>query len=250
MKYTVLVADDEYLIANNIAKKIEDCNPSFEVIQICSSGSDAIEYITQTQPNVVFTDIRMPEIDGLELARILHEKYPSIICVIVSGYNDFKYARTAIIHNVNDYLMKPINLEELTNCLNRIETHLNAAHIKLTALAEDGKLGSKPEETVSFVKEYIRQNYQTQINFTALAENYGFSAAYLSKIFQKYTGDSPSGYLKNLRISIAKTMLMNPSIPISTVSAQVGFQDQFHFSKTFKACTGFSPTEYRNQKFS
>lgn len=247
MKYTVLVADDEYLIANNIAKKIESSNSSFQVVKICSAGSDAMEYIDQFQPNVVFTDIRMPEVDGLELARFLNEKYPSIVCVIVSGYNDFKYAKTAIVYHVNDYLMKPINLEELANCLNRIENHLNALQVNLSELAQDGRLGKRPEEIVSFVKEYIRQNFKQQINFAALAESYGFSSAYLSKIFQKHTGMSPSGYLKDLRMSAAKSMLMNPDIPISTISTQVGFQDQFHFSKTFKTCTGLSPTEYRSQ---
>lgn len=247
MKYTVLVADDEHLIAKNIAKKIESSNPSFQVVQICASGSDAMEYIDQTQPDVVFTDIRMPEVDGLELAKFLNEKYPHIVCVIVSGYNDFKYAKTAIVYHVNDYLMKPINLEELAGCLTRIEDHLNALHVNLSTLAQNGKFGKKPEEIVSSVKEYIRQNYSQQINFAALAENYGFSSAYLSKIFQKYTGTSPSGYLKELRMSAAKAMLKNPAIPISTISTQVGFQDQFHFSKTFKSCTGLSPTEYRSQ---
>lgn len=97
------------------------------------------------------------------------------------------------------------------------------------------------------MREYIHQNYQEIIDFSAISENLGFSSSYLTKIFVKYENMTPSKYLKQYRIAIAKQLLKNTDIPISVISSQTGFGDQFHFSKTFKSVTGISPTQYRNQ---
>lgn len=245
MKYSVVVVDDEHLIAKNIARNIETVHPAFEIIQICSCGSEALAYIQDNVPNVVFTDIMMPEMDGIELARTLYEKYPFITCVIVSGYNDFQYAKNAIQYHVSDYLLKPINKEELKKCLSKIERNFQTQHPQLEEVLTEAKKAWKPEDIVELVKEYIHKNYQSAIDMTSLSGNLGFSASYLSKIFTKYTGKSPSKYLKEYRIMIAKQIMNDPHVPISVISTQTGFVDQFHFSKTFKSITGMSPTEYK-----
>lgn len=247
MRYTVLVVDDEKIIAKNIAKLIEQMNPAFQVIAICTNGEDAIEYIKSGNINVVFTDIRMPEPDGLELARLIFEKHPYIECVIVSGYNDFEYAKSAIDYRVKNYLLKPISKEELGKCLSTIERSLNASLFNLANVSLQDKKGKKPEEIVALIKAYIQNNYQNIIDLSIISENLGFSASYLTKIFMKYEGMTPSKYLKQYRILIAKQLLRSTDIPISVISAQTGFGDQFHFSKTFKSVMGSSPTQYRNQ---
>ncbi len=248
MKYTAIVVDDEKLIARNIAHSIESVNSSFEVKKILSCGTDALEYIRENMPNVVFTDIRMPEMDGLELAHAIADEFPFIKCVIVSGYNDFLYAKSAITYHATHYLLKPINKDELAECLSQLENSFRVQHPNLEQLAGDSKKTWNSEEIVTLVKEYIHKNYSSQIDLTNISNNFGFSSAYLSKVFSKYAGISPSKYLKDYRIMVAKQLLNNKEIPISVISTQSGFLDQFHFSKTFKSATGYSPTEYRNLK--
>jgi YesN/AraC family two-component response regulator len=249
MKYTVVVADDERLIAKNIARSIESVNEAFEVVEICSCGADVLTYVRQHMPNVIFTDICMPEMDGLELAHILSEEFPFIPCVIVSGYNDFQYAKNAITYRVNDYLLKPINKEELKDCLAQIEKDFHTQCPNLKNLIDENKRTRDPEDIVALLKEYIHKNYKTSIDLSSIAANLGFSSAYLSKVFSRQTGLPPSKYLKEYRIMIAKQLMNDPDISISAVSYQTGFVDQFHFSKTFKSITGLNPTEYRNQCF-
>lgn len=248
MKYAVLVVDDEKLIAKNIAKSIEQVNDSFQVVSICSDGVDAVEYIKNNDINVVFTDIRMPEMDGLALARFISEKYPYIECIIVSGYDDFEYAKSAITCQVKNYLLKPINKEELRKCLSDIERRFHASFINLDRISSEDRKGKKPDEIVLLVKEYIHRHYQDIIDLSVISDKFGFSASYLTKIFMKYEGMSPSKYVKQYRISVAKQLLKNTDIPISVISSQTGFGDQFHFSKTFKGATGISPTQYRSQR--
>lgn len=246
MEYSVLVVDDETLIAKNIAKSIERINPSFHVVSICTNGEEAVEYIKEHNIDVVFTDIRMPEMDGLGLAAFLSENYPYIECVIISGYDDFEYARSALIYHVKNYLLKPVNKEELKTCLLAIERHIQASfsNFQETSFQEKEK---KAEEIVSLIKEYIQQNYQEIIDLSTIAAKFGFSSSYLTKISMRYEGITPSKYIKQYRISIAKQLLKSTDMPVSIISSQTGFSDQFHFSKIFKNVTGISPSQYRNQ---
>ena len=245
MKYRVLVADDEKLIAKNIAKSIEQLNPSFEISAICTDGKGALAYIAEHPVHVVFTDIRMPEMDGLELAKHIFFDYPYIQCVIISGYNDFDYARSAISYQVKNYLLKPINKEELRQSLSEIEAHLHTIFDDLETVSVQEK---STEELVMLIKEYVQKNYQQTLDLSAMADTLGFSSAYLTKIFTKHEGLPPSKYIKKYRLTIAKQLLLTTDIPISAIAEQTGFSDQFHFSKTFKSALGLSPSDYREKR--
>jgi len=244
MKITVLVVDDESLIAKNIKRSIERENPHFEVVGICCSGLEALDFIKNNPPHVVFTDIRMPEMNGLELAKEICDSYPFISCVIVSGYNDFEYAQSAMENNVLHYILKPVNREDLSKCLAKIENSFLSKYPGLESVRDENPSVTS-EETVELVKSYIHKNYKNQIDFGEVAKNMGFSQPYLTKIFSKYTGKNPSTYLKEYRINIAKQLLSDKNNTLSVISEQTGFADQFHFSKSFKAVTGISPSDYR-----
>lgn len=120
----ILVVEDEILLLRNIRKKITAVSEDFQIIGEAFNGKEALEIIEHNAPDIVFTDIRMPIMDGLELSKILHTKYPEIYTVIVTGYNDFDYARTALCYRVHDYLLKPLKSEELTRLLNTLKTKI------------------------------------------------------------------------------------------------------------------------------
>ena len=120
----VLVVEDEILLLKNISKKISQISPAFCIIGEAFNGKDALKLIKTCRPDIIFTDIRMPIMDGLELCKILKEEYPDILIVIVSGYNDFEYARTALSYNVCDYLLKPVQTNTLTELLSSLQKRL------------------------------------------------------------------------------------------------------------------------------
>lgn len=246
MKYSVLVVEDEFLIAKNIARRIEQLNPAFEIAAIAPNGLEGLKLAEEHLPNVIFTDIRMPEVDGLELVKNVHEKYPFIYCVIISGYTDFEYAKEALRYGVNDYLLKPVNYDELSETLSSLETKLLVSRDSFDSCTLHHS-SNRTKEIVELIKEYIRKNYQTQIDFTNLASEFGFSVPYLSKIFLKHAGITPSKYLRNYRLNIARQLLRNPELSVADVSQLTGYFDPFHFSKTFKQVYGISPSEYRNE---
>lgn len=122
----VLVVEDEILLLRNIKKKITAVSEDFHIIGEAFNGKDALEIIERNPPDIVFTDIRMPIMDGLELSKILHTEYPEIYTVIVTGYNDFEYARTALCYRVHDYLLKPLKMENLAQLLNALKAKIQA----------------------------------------------------------------------------------------------------------------------------
>lgn len=123
--YRIILVDDEEEVRKGIIRKIDWENLGFQVVGDAENGEDALEKIEQLEPDVVMTDIRMPYMDGLTLCSRIRQKYPSIKILIFSGFDDFEYAQTAIKLNVTEYILKPVNVEELTEILNRVRDNLD-----------------------------------------------------------------------------------------------------------------------------
>lgn len=123
--YKIMLVDDEEEVRKNIIRKINWADAGFEVIGDAENGKDALEKIEQNEPDVVLTDIRMPYMDGLSMAEVIRQTYPSIKIVIFSGFDEFEYAKKAIKLNVIEYILKPVNVEELTAILKKIKKNLD-----------------------------------------------------------------------------------------------------------------------------
>lgn len=124
--YRVVVVDDEPLIARSISKMIPQANAAFQVEAITFDGESALKRIEQLHPHVVFTDIKMPVMNGLELAKQIRLRFPEIQTVIISGYGEFEYAKQAIHEGVVEYLLKPINRNSLKTLLEKLEKLLDS----------------------------------------------------------------------------------------------------------------------------
>lgn len=116
----VLVADDEPVIVRGIAKMVQQFEPAAEKVTMANNGLAALAQIRASEPDIVFTDIRMPKMDGLQLCRTLHEEYPQIQIVVVSGYNDFAYAQQCVSYGVKHYLLKPVTRQDIHSVLEKM----------------------------------------------------------------------------------------------------------------------------------
>lgn len=123
--YKVLIADDEANVREGIRDNINWSELGFEFVGDFENGSDALDAVERLHPDVVFTDICMPFVDGLELARDILEKFPLTKIIILTGYDEFEYAQQAVKLKAYDYLLKPVTASELRKILHKIKSDLD-----------------------------------------------------------------------------------------------------------------------------
>lgn len=241
--FRAIVADDEKLIANNIANNITVCDPSFEIRAICYDGQSALDATLQHHPHILFTDIKMPLLDGLSLIDHVHQVDPSVKCVLISGYGEFEYAKSAIRSDAFDYLLKPLNKAELAKTIRRAKDALLSERSLLNTSRDN-----TTEQIVASIVEYLHNNYASEISFSKIAADYNFSSSYLTKIFREHTGKPPIRYLIEFRVQVAKGMLRDTNLTVKEIAERTGFIDQFYFSKSFKSYCGLTPSQYKEQR--
>ncbi|MGN0411949.1 MAG: response regulator, partial [Lachnospiraceae bacterium] len=123
--YKVLFVDDEILTRQSISRNTPWEEAGFTLVGAAENGKQAIEMVEEKLPDLVLTDICMPIMDGIGLASYIHEKHPEIKVVILSGYDDFDYAKSALKYEVIDYILKPITSFELKEELEKIREKMD-----------------------------------------------------------------------------------------------------------------------------
>ena len=120
-QYTVMLVDDEEEVFQIMIKKLEWDKMGFEIVGYARNGVEALEMAETLQPDVVLTDIKMPFMDGLTLSKKLKELYPKVKIIILSGFDEFVYAKEAIKLEAEEYILKPINAMELKEVFERVK---------------------------------------------------------------------------------------------------------------------------------
>ena len=126
----VLVAEDELPLLRGIANMIEELDSEFEVVMRAKNGKEALLFIDEEPVDIVFTDINMPMMDGLELLQYLSENHPDIATVVISGYDEFSYVQQAIRYRSKNYLLKPVSRMELKQQLSDMKEEIKAHSYK------------------------------------------------------------------------------------------------------------------------
>lgn len=128
IKYKVVVVDDEAMAVKAICRVIEECCFGFEIVGTAANGVEALDIIQKKEPDLVLADIEMPLMDGLELIHRVKEEELDVSFVIISGYQEFEYARDAIRSGVLDYLTKPIVPSKMLATMENAEEKLKKVH--------------------------------------------------------------------------------------------------------------------------
>lgn len=250
MKYSVVVAEDEPLILDSIVRHINTSELGFEVVGTANNGQKAWDMTQRYTPHVLFSDVQMPLMSGLELFEKTYEDYPNIFKVIISGYAEFEYARQAMMYQAQDYILKPVIHEDIVRVLKKIRAKLNSQQQLIAErLEKQGKAEYGADEAAVIMENYIKEHYMEDINMELLAASLHFNLSYLGRIFSKMTGKSPSKYLTSIRINKARQLLKyNSELSIQEIGILCGYPNQAYFSRIFKNVTGESPIKIRKSE--
>lgn len=242
--YKIIVVDDEPRILEGIIHLFPWENLGFQIAGSFTNGREALDYInSHSDIDVVMTDIQMPVMTGIELSQNLLNT--EIIVVFFSAYQDFEYARSALINHVVDYLIKPMKYQAIADCFERVRTQLDARRTVVPKLPTDQP--DLTEHYILSVKQYLEENYRTaSLEDAALLVHY--STTYLSSAFKAYTGISFSKYLLEVRMEKAMNMLADKNIKFYEIADAVGYLNPKNLTRNFKDYFGITPQEFRAGK--
>jgi Response regulator containing CheY-like receiver domain and AraC-type DNA-binding domain len=210
-----------------------------EVVGEAASGIEAINIIDELRPDIIFVDISMPFMNGIEFTRIAKERYKDLVIIILTGFDDFEYARQCIRLQVVEYMLKPIVRQEVTELLIKIKENLDK---RITHTQEIG-LDITPS-VIGQVMQYLRDNFtDSNINLTSVAQHFGFNPSYLSRKFKQETGESFVEFLIKCRMEHAVGLAKTNMKMFCTANA-VGIPDPNYFGRCFKKYSGISYSEY------
>jgi len=256
LKGNVMIVEDQYHFRKGLVKMIESSHHNWNVVSEASNGQDALKMLEAHQPNLILTDIRMPVMDGIEFVTKVREKYPKTQIIILSGYRDFEYARSAIKLGVIDYLVKPCTVDDINNMLDKVTDFFNSmAQTESLELApsnkdhEDKGISSeeKQKRIINKAMTYIELHYADDCRLTEVASHVKLNPSYFSVLFKKMTGSSYSHYLINFRLEKALQLLITTDMKVMEIAAAVGFEGSNYFTNVFRQVYAISPKEYRNQ---
>jgi YesN/AraC family two-component response regulator len=243
----ILLVDDEEVIRLGMEKILSKSELTLQIVGSYPNGRSALmglDKLNIHELDVIITDIKMPEIDGLKFIEKLREVAPLVEIIILSGFNDFEYARKALRFGVTDYFLKPVDKFELFEVLKRIS---NKKQETLQHIEQEG-----PEQHEHYVikplKQIIEREYDKILDLESLSERLGFSTSYISKHFKQETGCTITDYLIQIRIQKAKQFIDDhPSLKIYEIANLVGYPDPVYFNKLFKKVVQSTPKEYKDR---
>ena len=248
--YKVVIIDDEPIIVEGLSKVIKWDEYGCCIAGTAYDGKQGMDLIKKVQPDIIFSDISMPGMNGLQMMAAIRVEQPDTLVAILTGYRDFDYAQTAIRLGVSRFLLKPSNITELDEAVQYMVGELKRNKAK-EVVHEDETVsdGSAGSFIVKNALSYMEDNYAEKFTLTELAEKMYVSQWHLSKLLNKHTKKSFNELLNEIRVKNAKQLLSDPSLRVGDVAEKVGFLDIAHFSRVFKKYTDMSANEYRNKKF-
>lgn len=254
--FKVVIIDDEPIIVEGLSKVIKWDKYGCQLVGTAFDGNEGMELIEEKNPDIVFSDIAMPGMQGLQMIAGLRVEHKDMMITILTGYRDFDFAQMAIKLGVCRFLLKPSNLAELEEAVqymvDTLKSKENQEHASLNteeiSEAEEENHGTAGSFLVKNALEYLEEHYAERLTLGELAEKMYVSQWHLSKLLNRHTKKNFNELLNETRICEAKKLLKDPSLRVGDVADMVGFFDIAHFSCVFKKYTGMSANEYRNKK--
>ncbi len=265
---TVFIIDQEPADRAAIRNCYDWEQNEFVFIGEAGSGTEALNKIKETAPDIVLTDVDLPDISGLELAKTILGQYPHCHIIIITHCDSFACVRTALRIGVDDFILKPLNAkesgDEFASALQRVKTSITEYRHRM--LTEENTSSSpetaqqlmefhhhnhygKSNHLISLAVEYIEEHLtEPDLSLKKVAASIFTNESYLSRIFKQEIGISMIEYITRKRIAESIRLLNHTNLKVYEISEQVGFRDSHYFSICFKKHVGITVKEFKKQK--
>lgn len=232
----VMLVEDEVGTRNLLRIIVNWEEFHMKIVGEAQNGREALFRMQEEMPDLVVTDIKMPIMDGIALAEEIMEKYPAVKVIIVTAYDDFKYAQKALRAGAVDFILKPLKRQEVKDALLRVGRQIETV--------EEGA-----RDVIDQIRDYMEENYaQSSLSLSKVAEKYYLNSSYLSRTFRKKTGVPFVEYLNKIRIKHACDYLKSGNWKVYEIAEKVGIPNPDYFGRCFRKYMGISINDYKKSK--
>ncbi len=247
--HKVVIVEDEEIIRKGLIYSTNWLELGFTIVGEASNGKTGLELIKSLSPDVVITDIKMPYLSGLEmLSKLQDDKSLDFISIVLSSYSEFEYARQSISLGVCEYLLKPVDDEQLREVLTKLDNVLKQKNVITPPQPQNSFIDFTIQEYknpyVTQAIDFISEHYQEKLSLESTAEVLQISVTYLNKKLKEETGLTFLELLNRYRITKSVEFLKDGTYKIYEISELSGFTDYRHFCNVFKKYTGTIPSSF------
>ena len=247
--YRVVLVDDEHIILDGLTRAVPWGEMGCAVAGTASNGAEGLRLVRELRPDILMTDIRMPNMDGLSMIAALRSEFPRLQIAVLTAFRDFEYAQTALNLGVCRYLLKPSRLDELYEAIRTMTSRLDALPPLPAGTEPDEDPAAAGSAAGNYIvrqaMEYMQAHCAEHLSLGDVADHVYVSQWHLSKLINKHANQSFFDILGRMRMERAKALLADSGLRIHAIAEQVGYSDVAHFSKSFKRFVGMTPGEYR-----
>ncbi len=245
MSYKVIIVEDERIELQELSMIIEYEALELELVATADNGIDGQKLIDEFFPDIVISDIRLPGQTGLDM---LSKIRPIVKAIILSGYSDFSYMQNAIHLGVDDYLLKPIDNNDLLKSLEKIVKQLKEEESVEKNIIKLPLTDNLNNHLINNSIKFIKKNYQNQVGLQEAAELLNVSETHLSRLFKELVGINFLTYLNTYRINKSIDLLINTNENITEIAFKCGYVTPGYYAKIFKRLLKTTPTKFRDTK--
>ncbi|GIQ67339.1 response regulator [Xylanibacillus composti] len=252
----VLLVEDEPMTREGMRKALEVWSAGRYPIYVADNARDALQMMEELELELVVTDIRMPEMNGLEFVQAMADKLQAYMppVILISGYAEFAYAQQAIRLGVVRYLLKPVSNDKLIEAVEHalsiqaqrsrvgvmerlLDPVLHEAH------AQQGRISDSVAEALRYIDQHLNQAF----GLKEVATHVHLNPSYFSVLFKEEMQLTFSDYVTRRRLQRAKELLVQTKLPIVEIAERVGYKTAKYFNKLFKEYEKQSPGQYRKR---
>lgn len=250
--YNVLLVEDDTALRFIYSKMKTWSDCGFKITKEAPNGKKALEILEYKSFDLIFTDIRMPFVDGIELLRKIKEKGDETPVVFASSYDEFEYARQGLVLGAFDYLLKPVEQKKLEEVLLRVKERIKETEgkNKIVSVVADviDELGilSDANKFINQVAIYCSEHYNEIFTVEDIASAHGYSKDYFSKLFKQHFGITFHDFHSRVKIAYAVELLKTGNYKSYEISDMLGYATVDYFTKVFKDITGTTPSKFKS----
>lgn len=242
--YTAFLVDDDSLILEEMTSFIPWMDNGFEVMGYCTDPEAAIGGITEGKPDVVFCDLKMPQMDGNQLIAASREQGYNGQFVMISAYDTFEDVRAFFTQQGFDYILKPVRNDEIQLVLERLAKRLSS-----------GRKQELPDEELLVVNPafvsltvYLNEHYSEKITLDDLSIRFNLGKNYICNLFAKHYNTTLTCFITDLRMKTADELLKDKTRLLKEIAFLCGYSSYVHFFKVFREYYGMSPKQRREER--